>query len=72
MGLPEDCYKNINHDTVSTFEECFNQLITPALSSLAKFKAIGDNGIINPLSREVIGMGWNLLNPQVNLINAKA
>lgn len=72
MGLPEDCYKNINHDTVSTFEECFNPLITPTLSSLAKFKAIGDNGIINPLSREVIGMGWNLLNPQVNLINAKA
>jgi hypothetical protein len=66
MGLPEDCYKNINHDTVSTFEECFNSLITPSLSSLSKYKAIGDNGKINPLAREVIAMGWNLLNPIQN------
>lgn len=66
MGLPEDCYKNINHDTISTFEECFNPLITPSLSSLSKYKAIGDNGKINPLAREVIGMGWNLLNPVQN------
>jgi hypothetical protein len=67
MGLPEDCFKNINHVTSSTFEECFNPLITPSLSSLARYKAIGDNGKINPLVREVITMGWNLLNPQLIL-----
>ena len=67
MGLPQDCFKNINHDITTTFEESFNTLITPALSSLSKYKAINDNGKINPLKREIITMGWNLLNPQVNL-----
>ena len=67
MGLPEDCYKNINHDTVSTFEECFNSLITPNLSSISKYKAISDKGKINPLAKEVITMGWNLLNPKIKV-----
>ena len=61
MGFPEDCFKNITHETTSTFEESFDSLITPASVSLSKFKAIRDNGKINPLSREVIIMGWNLL-----------
>jgi hypothetical protein len=61
MGLPEDCFKNITHETTSTFEESFDSIITPASVSLSKFKAIRDNGKINPLSREVIIMGWNLL-----------
>lgn len=63
MGLPQDCYKNINHDTISTFEECFNPLIIPSTSPISKYKAINDNGKINPLAREVIMLGWNLLNP---------
>jgi hypothetical protein len=32
---------------------------------LSKYKAIADSGKINPLAREVITMGWNLLNKQV-------
>jgi hypothetical protein len=67
MGLPEDCFKNINHDTLCTFEECFNPIILPHLSSLSKYKAIGDDGKIYPLAREVISLGWNLLNSQVIL-----
>ena len=63
MGLPQDCYKNFNHDTVSTFDECFNPIINPVLSGLSKYKAIADNGKINPLAREVIMSGWTLLNP---------
>ena len=65
MDLPTDCYKNINHDTSSSFIECFNSLINPELTSIAKFKAINDKGFINPLAREVISMGWNILNKQV-------
>jgi hypothetical protein len=72
MGLPQDCFKNINHDVTTTFEESFNTLITPALSSLSKYKAINDNGKINPLKREIITMGWNLLNPQINLTQEHA
>ena len=72
MGLPQDCFKNINHDVTTTFEESFNTLITPALSSLSKYKAINDNGKINPLKREIITMGWNLLNPQINLTQENA
>jgi len=68
MGLPDDCYKNVNHDTISTFEECFNSLITPSLTSISKYKAISDKGKINPLAREVIQIGWNLLNQQIPLI----
>ena len=65
FGIPLDCFKNINHDTINTFEECFGSMITPSLTSLSKYKAINDNGKINPLAREVITLGWNLLNPQV-------
>ena len=60
------------NDITSTFEESFNTLITPALSSLSKYKAINDNGKINPLKREIITMGWNLLNPQVNFTQENA
>lgn len=62
IGIPDDCFKNISHDTVSSFDECFSTLITPSLSGLAKSKAIGDNGKINPLDRNIINLGWNLLN----------
>lgn len=62
IGIPDDCFKNISHDTVSSFDECFSSLITPSLSELAKSKAIGDNGKINPLDRNIINLGWNLLN----------
>jgi hypothetical protein len=62
MGIPDDCFKNINHNTLSSFDECFSNLITPSLISISKFKAIGDNGKINPLSRDTINLGWNLLN----------
>jgi hypothetical protein len=70
MGIPQDCFKDIKHETSSSFDECFGSLITPSTSSIARFKAIGDNGKINPLAREVIMMGWSLLNPsqQANLI----
>lgn len=66
MGLPQDCFKNINHDTISTFDECFSSIITPSTLSLSKYKAINDNGKINPLAREVISLGWNLLNLNPN------
>jgi len=62
IGIPDDCFKNINHDTVSSFDECFSSMITPSLSGLAKSKAIGDNGKINPLDKNIINLGWNLLN----------
>lgn len=62
MGIPSDCYKNINHDTLSSFDECFSSLITPTLTPLTKLKAINDNGKINPLSRDFINLGFNLLN----------
>lgn len=72
MGLPQDCFKNISHETSSTFDECFSSLITtPKLSQISKYKAIGDSGKINPLEREVIMMGWNLINsPNINGNNA--
>lgn len=62
IGIPDDCYKNINHDTVSSFDECFSSIITQPLLPIAKFKAINDDGKINPLSRDVINLGFNLLN----------
>lgn len=62
IGIPDDCFKNVNHDTVSSFNECFNSLITPPLMGLSKSKAIGDNGKINPLDRNIIDLGWTSLN----------
>jgi hypothetical protein len=65
MGLPDDCFKDAKHETCSTFDECFNSLITltPSLLSISKYKAINDEGKINPLSRDIINTVWNLLNP---------
>lgn len=62
IGVPDDCFKNINHDTLSSFDESFSSLITSSLFPLVKNKAIGDNGKINPLDRNIINLGWNLLN----------
>jgi len=64
LGLPEDCFKNINHDTLSTFNDCFNPIINPILSHIARYKAINDKGYINPLSKDVIYMAWNVINNQ--------
>lgn len=66
MNLHQDCFKNINHDTVTTFDECFSSIITPSVSSMSKCKAINNNGKINPLSKEVINLGWNLINSNLN------
>lgn len=62
MGLPQDCYKNVSHETLSTFEECFGPIIPVGMSSVSKYKAILDDGKINPFAREVIELCWNLLN----------
>lgn len=62
MGIPEDCFKNIKHQTVSTFDECFSSMITKDLLPILKLKAINDNGKINPLDRDVITNTWNILN----------
>ncbi len=66
IGIPDDCYKNIKHDTLSNFDECFGSIIKssniPSIAALTKAKAINDNGKINPLSRDVINLGWVLLN----------
>ena len=62
LGIPEDCYKKINHDTVSTFDQCFSSFIVGNHTLiLSKAKAINDNGKINPLYREIINLGWELL-----------
>lgn len=61
MGIPSDCYKNIIHDTVSNFDECFADIVSPDLTSISKYKAINDDGKINPLSRKIINLGWELL-----------
>ena len=70
MGIPSDCFKDVKHDTISSFEECFGSIITQSVSPIAKFKAIGDDGKIIPLAKEVIMMGWSLLNQpvQINLV----
>lgn len=62
MGIPSDCFKEVKHDIVTTFDECFSSLINPSVSSLVKFKAISDDGKINPLVKEVITTGWILIN----------
>ena len=63
MNFPDGCYKYVNHHTTSSFEESFNTLLTSSTTnSLAKWKAINDNGYINPLSKEVITMGYNSIN----------
>lgn len=62
IGLPDDCFKIINHDTLCNFDECFGSLITPSQNVIAKTKAIRDNGKINPLDRNIIDLGWTLLN----------
>lgn len=62
MDLPNECYKYVNHYTTSSFEESFNTLLSPSTNSLVKWKAINDNGYINPLSKEVIIMGYNSIN----------
>jgi len=61
-NLPDDCYANPNHHILTTFDDCFNSLITPSLKYLCDYKAINDNGKINPLIKEVITMGYNTIN----------
>ena len=62
QDISDNCFKNINHNTSSSFEECFYSLLNPSLFELGKFKAINDNGKINPLSKDIINLGWKLLN----------
>ena len=65
IGLDNDCFKNVNHITLSNFDDCFKQIIIPSLSTISKFKAINDNGKIEPLMKDVFMIGFNALNPKI-------
>lgn len=63
-----DDINNIEHETSSTFEECFNSMINSNninqidITKLCKLKAINSDGKIIPLDKQIIDIGWNLLN----------
>ena len=60
IGVPNDCFKEVTHNTASTFKECFGSIIKSYFLNISKYKAISDNGKITPLNKNIIYIGWNL------------
>ena len=62
LNLEDNCFKIPNHEISLTFDECFGSIIPPKLEFMSKFKAVSADGKINPLNKEIITLGWKLLN----------
>ncbi len=61
-GIPNDCFRNVNHKITTSFGNAFEDIISAKTSSIINYKVINDDGSINPLERYVIKMGWNKIN----------
>jgi hypothetical protein len=61
-GMPDDCFKNIEHQTFANTKEAFATLYPNELTELYKYKCVTDTGFVNPLNRDVIKRGWDIIN----------
>ena len=61
-GMPDDCFKNVEHETFENTKEAFGSLYSKETSILYKYKCITDKGYINPLNRYVIKRAYKLIN----------
>ena len=64
-GMPDDCFKNVEHQNFANTKEAFASLYPNETSDLYKYKCITDKGFVNPLDRDIIKRGYNALNKSV-------
>jgi hypothetical protein len=61
-GMPDDCFKNVEHQFVSDAKEAFSSLYSDETLELYKYKCITQSGYVNPLNREVIKRAYDIIN----------
>ena len=61
-GIPDDCFKKVEHQHFLNTKEAFASMYPSEVSDLYKYKSITDKGFVNPLNRDVIKSGYELIN----------
>ena len=54
QGLPSDCYQEVNHEECDNFLKAFGGLNIPKLEWFLNYKAINNNGNVDPVDRNLI------------------
>jgi hypothetical protein len=61
-GMPDDCFKKVEHQTFANTKEAFANWYPVELADLYNYKAITKKGFVSPLNREVISRAWAAIN----------
>jgi hypothetical protein len=61
-GMPDDCFKNVEHTHFANTQEAFASMFPHELSDLYNYKSINSKGRVSPLNRDVIKNGYNRIN----------
>jgi hypothetical protein len=64
-GMPDDCFKTIEHQYFTNTKEAFSNMYPSELLEFYNYKCITDKGYVNPLNRDIIKRGYTLINPSV-------
>jgi len=61
-GMPDDCFKSVEHQNFADTKEAFASLYPAETSELYKYKCINNKGYVNPLNREVVKRAYDIIN----------
>jgi hypothetical protein len=61
-GVPDECFKNVEHTNFTNTKEAFSSIFTEKLEEFYSFKAINDKGYMTPLNREIIKKAYDVIN----------
>lgn len=61
-GIPDECYKNVEHNNFENTKEAFSSIYTDKLAEFYPYKTINEKGYIEPLNREIVKKAFNVIN----------
>jgi hypothetical protein len=61
-GMPDDCFKYVEHQYFTTSQEAFASMYPNNLSDLYKYTCINLKGQVAPLNRDIIKIGYEIIN----------
>ena len=63
-GMPEDCFKNVEHQCFANTKEAFANLYPVELTDLYNYKCINSKGRVSTLDRDIIKKVYTVINKE--------
>jgi hypothetical protein len=63
-GMPDDCFKNVDHVYYSNTKEAYASMYSEKLNDFYDYKSINKQGKVSPLNRDIIKKGYEIINKE--------